>query len=131
MFDPNKPAQTRRSGRKARIVATDVAGPFPLLALVMDEQGNEIPTRYHANGRFVEEVETDADLINVPEETSFYVALYPEEKNKPSGRFTSGPAIKAKPYSFLLTGNYRPVVRVVFRDGEFAGAELVRGRLDA
>lgn len=39
-------------GRKARIVATDVAGEQPILALVTSDEGRELMLRYNADGTY-------------------------------------------------------------------------------
>lgn len=72
-------------GRKARIVATDVAGEQPILALVTSDEGRELMLRYNADGsyflrgdtviKFLQKNETsnDADIIYV--ETDHFLSI--------------------------------------------------------
>jgi hypothetical protein len=62
-FDPNKPVQTR-DGRKARIIATDAAGDYPIVVLVT-EDGIEQAAQHRADGTW--HASGRHDLINVPE----------------------------------------------------------------
>lgn len=70
-FDSTKPVQTR-GGEPARIICTDRAPPYSIVALIDSSERVEIFTK---DGKFVdEEHETDDDLINIPEqiESWFY-----------------------------------------------------------
>jgi hypothetical protein len=65
-FDPSKPVQTR-DGRKARIICTDRICDMPILALVPTQHGKEFECvwQYKADG--TTGVNSDIDLINIPE----------------------------------------------------------------
>lgn len=80
-FDPAKPVQTR-DGRKARILATDLAGRYPIAAAIAARRGTyalptELVERYHADGKMGACGPTSADLVNVPVETVEYRNVYP------------------------------------------------------
>jgi hypothetical protein len=64
-FCPNKPVQTR-DGRKARIIATDAKGAYPIIALIY-VAGDESVRSYCSDGRRWIDEDSDDDLINVPE----------------------------------------------------------------
>ena len=53
-----------RDGRKARIVCTDAKGNWPIIALVLDSFGNELPLSAEINGRCSPR---SSDLQNPPE----------------------------------------------------------------
>lgn len=65
-FDPTKPVQTR-DGRKARIIATDRAGTYPIIALVFGHKGTEIVCSFTVEGCFSDcGTGSSSDLVNVP-----------------------------------------------------------------
>lgn len=67
-FDPTKPVQTR-DGRKARILCTDVAGQFPIVAVITTDADKETVETFRSNGRYNvrDEHEHGYDLFNTPE----------------------------------------------------------------
>ncbi|API58546.1 hypothetical protein BSL82_03825 [Tardibacter chloracetimidivorans] len=72
MIDFNKPVRTR-DGRKARIVATDAAGKFPVVALVTGYDGNEYPDTFLLSGSSYSGLdESSEDLVQVPEQRRRY-----------------------------------------------------------
>lgn len=93
-FDPTKPVQTR-GGRKARIIATDAKGPYPIVALVDSGCSHESAESYTNDGRyFDDDVEKNKlDLINAHERESrwlvimsMHAALLGQYTTKPLGR---------------------------------------------
>lgn len=68
-FDPSRPVQTR-DGSPARILTMDADHPYhPIIALIRDARGWELPEQYTAKGRLrLSGDEDDMDLLNVPEE---------------------------------------------------------------
>jgi len=72
MLDINKPVQTR-DGRKARIIATDKKGNYPIIALI-DEDETIISCTKKGN-RFIK-CENKMDLINVPKKRYLYINVY-------------------------------------------------------
>lgn len=64
-FDSTKPVQTR-GGRPARIVCRDAAGPFPIIAAVLEPSGSESAKTYAASGLYSRYNASLLDLINVP-----------------------------------------------------------------
>lgn len=73
-FDPTKPVQTRR-GEKSRILCNDFIGNKPIIAAInfIREDHDNISSigesiyGYYEDGKFNEDIETDVDLINIPE----------------------------------------------------------------
>jgi hypothetical protein len=65
VLDLTRPLQTR-DGRKARLLATDLKGPFPLLA-ALDYGSHEGFRIYYSDGRLSSMHTSEYDLINVPE----------------------------------------------------------------
>lgn len=70
-LDVTKPVHTR-SGREARIVCTDVLDTiYPILVLIKTENQRkeqfEYPVRVTPEGRFAIGVDSDDDILNVPE----------------------------------------------------------------
>lgn len=76
-IDLTKPVQTR-SGRKVRILAHDRKGQtlYPIVALVTDEDGDEVVECFRSDGGWLATGENDQDLINLPEEKRTYFAIY-------------------------------------------------------
>jgi len=51
-FDPAWPhGHQTRDGRKARVICTDAKGRWPIIALTMDGDGNELPLWCGSDGR--------------------------------------------------------------------------------
>lgn len=80
-FDPAKPVRTR-DGRPARIVATDAKiDEYPIVALVLDEDGREHNEGYTAEGRYYgpsvygSPKDHPTDLVNVPEIAERFAAV--------------------------------------------------------
>lgn len=72
-----KPVCTR-DGRKARIICFDRKGKQPIIALVIQDNGEEFIENYHLNGRFnVDDTfENDKDLMMLPEKKDGWVNVY-------------------------------------------------------
>lgn len=84
-FDPMKPVQTR-DGRKARILATDIKGPFPIAAVIdrIGGIGERVET-YSSEGclgTFSDNC--PGDLVNIPERRSVFRAI-PTRPGHPLG----------------------------------------------
>ena len=84
-FDLNKPVQTR-DGRAARIICTDACNrQYPIVALVAQTGGRELPLTFTTEGLFEAYREGGSeDLVNVPENIKghYWVNLY-EAPNSP------------------------------------------------
>lgn len=77
-IDWTKPLQTR-DGRKARVVATDIATKheYTHAALIMDKNGEEILETYTKDGFcWVDRKTRDKDLVNIFEEQSRWMNVY-------------------------------------------------------
>ena len=74
-----KPVCTR-DGRKARIICFDRKGKQPIIALVIQDNGEEFIENYHLSGRFnVDETfENNRDLMMLPEKKEGWVNVYKE-----------------------------------------------------
>lgn len=81
VFDPTKPVETR-DGRKARILTAEKKGKYPILALVDNEDEEEVHL-FSAKGLW--EIggkrQSEYDLVNVPEKHSSkkWVNCYPDD----------------------------------------------------
>ncbi len=81
-FDPTKPVQTR-DGRAARIICTDRVypgatldgGDSSIIALVTND-ARETVYHYGKDGKINARSFLDHDLINIPEETTVWIAVY-------------------------------------------------------
>jgi len=68
-FDPTKPVQTR-DGRKARIIATDIEGEFPIAVAITWKDGDEVVGSRFSDGSYASSrLANPADLVNIPEVT--------------------------------------------------------------
>lgn len=79
-FDPKKAVQLR-NGQKARILATDLKGQYPIVTAVEGDTLNtsgEVILCHAANGRIWAAVEhpDDFDLVNVPVKVTKWVNIY-------------------------------------------------------
>ena len=73
-FDPTKPVR-QRNGRPARIICTDRKNArYPIMALLTDSQGNEVPVTRKIDGQF-QTHERETDLVNIPERWVHFVNL--------------------------------------------------------
>ena len=67
-LDLTKPLQTR-DGRSVRVVATDMYGIQPIVAIITDEYGDEDVETFTQDGHFFHDLSySDSDLVNVPED---------------------------------------------------------------
>jgi hypothetical protein len=114
-IDLNKPVQTR-DGRKVRIVATDVKGVYPIIALVEADDCEDVNT-YTADGYYFSggDEETDDDLVNVVERVERYFEVFPA---------MHGYASKEEALAFGSGPQYRAgLVKITFEDGKVVSAE--------
>ncbi len=68
-FDPNwKWGHITRDGRKARIICTDKASEYPIVALIRQDHGSyeEYSVSCNAEGRVYKYEKSNQDLINTP-----------------------------------------------------------------
>ena len=63
-IDFTRPLQTR-DGRKVRLLCTDAHEPYPVMVLYEDTKQVSART---SDGKFLEGINSPADLMNVPEE---------------------------------------------------------------
>lgn len=77
-LDLSKPVQTR-DGRKARIIATDLAGNQPLAVAVTDPSGNEWLSCFSLDGAYYVHKTSLApeDLVNAPDVKIVWFNWYP------------------------------------------------------
>lgn len=83
-LDLSKPVQTR-DGRKARIIATDLAGNQPLAVAVTDPSGNEWLSCFSLDGSYYpynSDHPEPEDLVNTPERKEMFMNLYLEQDTK-------------------------------------------------
>ena len=74
-FDPEKPVRTQ-DGRDARIICADKRGPYPIVALISDGDGESCGT-YTCDGKIsVSRESCPHDLINVPERKTLWMNVY-------------------------------------------------------
>lgn len=64
------------SGRPARVICTDAAGPYPVVALVMLREGREFVETYTRDGCVLSEKEDVEDLRNLPRKLNGWVNIY-------------------------------------------------------
>lgn len=80
-FDPTKPVQLR-SGRNARIIATDRKSGRPIIALIQGTNGSESIFSFYPDGTFLGGgSNSQDDLINIPTEPiviTRYLSVNPE-----------------------------------------------------
>ncbi len=79
-FDPTKPVQCR-NGNPARIIFTDAAGKYPIIALVTYPGCQESPVSFTAAGQYCGPRESPYDLINIVETRTLdrWVNIYPND----------------------------------------------------
>lgn len=71
-----KPVCTR-DGRKVRIICFDANGSRPIVALVTECDGEEIPYKYHCDGSYnCQSIPSDNDLMMLSEKKEGWVNIY-------------------------------------------------------
>lgn len=78
-FKVGDPVQ-RRDGQKARIICDDAKGDCPLVVLVENEDGHEIPWQYPANGK---SLLSQHDLIPAPRRRTVWMNVWPDMLTPP------------------------------------------------
>lgn len=115
-LDLTKPVRTR-DGRPVRILCTDANGPAPIFALVKTSDFRDDVHRYKADGKLnqigISRGDDPLDLVNVPETTSVYAAVYP---------YRADPYAKLFEYDCLAdaaleAGERGRVLEIVYEDG--------------
>lgn len=119
-FDATKPVQTR-DGRKARIIATDKRGVYPIVALAEDD-GEEITCVYTHEGMFWRDgTQSRNDLVNVPKKRTVYINLYEsfvaDKEHRVYDISDSAAAADARAAGVSRTRHAR--LRVEFVEGQF------------
>jgi len=66
LINTEKPVRTK-GGHKVRILCTDSQGGYPIVGLVTNKHGSEIPYCWNYNGVCMNAVYSDLDIINIPE----------------------------------------------------------------
>lgn len=74
-LDLTKPMQTR-DGRKVRLLASDLAGKFPLVVAVARPDGSELLAVRCKNGGVYSGRQNEGDIINVPAKVIRYLNIY-------------------------------------------------------
>lgn len=116
-FDPTKPVQTR-TGRKARIVCTDVKSEYSIIAVITKPDGAEYAATYKDGGRSSSFCELmPSDLINVPERTSRWANIYAPQFTGRSTRERCGETISEEQRRLC-------VVEIIYEDGVPVDAKL-------
>lgn len=78
-LDLHKPVQTR-DGRPVRLICTNKKGDFPLVGLVLKNNGDEEVITFSNNGLYYENgPECISDLVNVPERKERWLNVYPPD----------------------------------------------------
>ena len=129
MIDLNKPVQTR-DGRKARILATDVAHEtYPVAAAVTSANGKEeYIEAYTALGTYTKGIsENYMDLVNVPvREETFRTFKFYGFNGLDNGLSLGGwPGETAEDVRHMVGSMWDGVVKVTTLDGKFVSAEVV------
>lgn len=79
-FDLNKVlngADVRtRGGKKARIICSNATGKFPIIALITEDNGDEVPYRYHPNGNCNLSGSSEFDLVMIQSIRSGWMNIY-------------------------------------------------------
>jgi hypothetical protein len=113
-FDPSKPVKFRNDPRAVRIVATDISGDFPILALVKDG-GVEWPITRRASGCVSSYGAGNLDLVNIPQKHVFWLNIYPNAIGaRHSTRELADKAAAGNPYGC----NRVACLKIEFEDGE-------------
>ena len=73
--DPSHKIVTRR-GFPVRIICTDAKNDMPIVALVSDKTGTEIPYNYYENGKYYHDSETSDDLFFASKQGEGWVNVY-------------------------------------------------------
>ena len=87
-----------RDGREARIICWDKKGPQPILALVTNDNGDEETYTYDLNGKFLNDCDSNLDLMLNTKIYEGWVNIYKNAKDesfllytrKDSGFYTGG-----------------------------------------
>ena len=70
-----------RDGRKVRIICFDANGSRPIVALVTECDGEEIPYKYHCDGSYnCQSIPSDNDLMMLSEKKEGWVNIYDDMK---------------------------------------------------
>jgi hypothetical protein len=121
-FNPSKPVQTR-DGCPARILASDVKGSLPIVALVQGADETEILYQYHKDGRANSYYDVGRDLVNIPEITYKYK---PFNKKKVKLSNYSFDSYKAAKNHQTYQSQWDSVVKVKLINDEFASLVLLK-----
>lgn len=128
-FDPTKPAQTR-DGRPARILATDLKSPMPILAAIPHPvmPAQESAVAVFPSGQFSLNSKGPTDLVNVPEVTVEYLNVYPNGvlNNDDSSTKLFGPfPTQRRAANGLSTNKHGFTIEITRTDGKVTGVELI------
>ena len=104
----NNPLQkvVTRIGKPAKIICTNAEGRFPIVALVLNKEGNECPFNYTKHGLWSENGESDLDLFFESIKKEGWINLYKGKNDtRTLGRLFSSEeeAIKSKDFFDYIT----------------------------
>lgn len=114
-LDLTKPVRTR-DGRPVRILCTDAAGSAPIFALVRQSAAREDVYRYRLDGSLNDtgpRRDDPLDLVNSPEATSVYAAVYPYRADPYAKLFECDCLADAA----FQAGERGRVLEIVYEDG--------------
>lgn len=117
-FDPTKPCRTR-DGRKAEVLCEfTVNGIRCLFMRVTEQNGEEWVGTFASDGRYNDEQRRN-DLINLPERTSLWTALYNDGCTSGWHSNREGAVARQRPYPLAC------ILRQDYEDGEPVGLPVV------
>ena len=76
-----------RDNRNVRIVCTDAKGNYPIIALIENVHGNEIPFSYTKDGMYKTNIIDSKDLFFAPEKHGGWINIYKNERDHYFGKF--------------------------------------------
>lgn len=114
-IDWNKPVQTK-DGRKVRVLCTDSKGYFPIVGLVVSEDGeSEDVVYWPLTGELAGRPDHDyqLDLINVPEKHEIWVNVYADNMRRVHGSRQQADGEASRQFAQRIA-----CIRVEFEEGE-------------
>lgn len=85
--NPNKKVVTRNGRKVTRFLCADAKGDYPIVALVENFSGNEMPISYTKDGEYRIGDKSDGDLFLAPEKHEGWLNVY---RHTDTGEVTFG-----------------------------------------
>ena len=77
LANPSRKVVTGDGRKVTRFLCTDAKGDYPIVALVENFSGSEMPISYTKEGKYRIGAKSDGDLFFVPEKHEGWVNIYP------------------------------------------------------